>query len=58
MSRLLTLQERVAVACEDGLWRTYSDCYTHENLDHFRVPKTWDELTAEQQNFLNKRNNL
>lgn len=47
-NRKLSLQERIHIACEEGLWRTYSDNYTHGDLDHFKVPKTIDELDENQ----------
>ena len=47
-NRKLLLQERIYIACEEGLWRTYSDNYTHSDLDRFKVPKTTDELNEKQ----------
>lgn len=54
MKNKLTLNERVEVACEQGLYRTYEDSYTHKCLDDFKVPRTVKECDKDDLQILKK----
>ncbi len=53
-TNMLSLNERVEIACEEGLWRTYSDIYSHKDLDGFKVPRRVDQLDKNQLKTLRK----
>ena len=50
--RRLSLDERIEIACGEGLWRTYSDSYSCKDLDYWKVPKTFNDLDKKQREIL------